>query len=231
MKIKGLWVMLFCTILMLSGCTSNLEVTNPPKEEVVKSGSSGALSREQSLTFNCIATDGLAAYSLMQLIYEQPEIMDSVKIEYTLYSEEYLTMPDVDKKKDSFAILPIELAVETMLRHDAYKLVGVIKTDGASDYKLGVLITSDILELHPEFAVGFVNQYLESCTWVTSNPDRALAYAIQLNIVESEAPAKTFVYYNASRSVKAIGAFLKTLGYSEEQLMRVEAQTINTNEL
>lgn len=233
MKLKRLGMFILFTTILFSGCQSNIDLGEPLNEDVVKSGPNSMVSREQSLYFNCLATDGLAAYSLMQLIYDQPEITENVMIEYTLYSEAYLTKTDIDKKKDNFAVLPFELAIETLLRHDTYKLVGVVKTNGESEYKLALLITNDIIELHPEFAEKFVSMYLESCNWVTANPERALAYATQLNIVESlEQPeiAESVTYYNASRSVKAVGTFLLGLGYTEDQVKRIEAQTIDSNE-
>ena len=187
MKSKALVCLLGCIILMVTGCQNNLDSNIPKKDEVVKSGTNSMISREQSLYFNCLATDGIAAYSLLQLLYEQPKIMESVMVDYTLYSEDYLTKTDIDKKKDNFAILPFELAIDTLLRHDTYKLVGVVKNNGEPEYRLGLIITNDIIELHPEFVETFVKRYLESCTWVTQNPERALAYAVQLNIAASEA--------------------------------------------
>lgn len=231
MNLKWLVAFLLCVSLLLSGCTSKNTPITTTKEEVIKSGPSNIVSKEQSLYFNLLATDGLAAYSLVKLLYEQPDIEDGVKIEYILFTQEYLTKTDIDKRKDTFAVLPFEMAIQTMIRIENYKLVGVVKQDGESTYKLALLVTGDVFELHPELVESFVRHYLQSCSWLTRNPERALAYAEYLGLVESgsPAPAETMVYYNASRSAKSIGAYLTELGYPDDILDLIERQTVNVN--
>lgn len=231
MSKKWLVSILLYISLMLSGCTSNDAPIETTKEDVVKAGLSNIVSKEQSLYFNLLATDGLAAYSLVKLLYEQPEIEDGVKLEYILFTQEYLTKTDIDKRKDNFAVLPFELAIQTMIRIENYKLVGVVKPDGDTAYKLALLVTGDVFELHPELVESFVRQYLQSCSWLTRNPERALAYAESLGLVDigSPAPAESMVYYNASRSAKAIGAYLTELGYPNDILDLIVEQTVNVN--
>lgn len=231
MKVKWIMSILLCISVMLTGCAPDETPTVATNEEVVKSGPSNVVSKEQSLYFNLLATDGLAAYSLVKLLYEQPEIEEGVKLEYILYSQEYLTKSDIDKNKDNFVVLPFELAIQTMIRIENYKLVGVVKVDGKSEYELALLVTGDVYELHPELVEGFVRQYLQSCTWITRNSERAAAYAEYLEIVESgtEVPALSLVYYNASRSSKAIGAYLTELSYPDDIVRLIEAQTVNVN--
>jgi hypothetical protein len=307
-------VHLILIALIATGCSQPIddqeEHSNTP---IASERLSSTLNREQSLYFNCIAFEGLPSYSLTKILYEQPQIKENIVFEYTIYNDWSLIFNAIEKSEPSIAIVPFKMAVEMLIKTDAYHLVGAVKgnshvmlgaskwdeiigneiviydpsglngqfdttlarleyklekmnifkdidyqvtytqelamprgdkifmiedvylrldefddigpylsLDESDDYQLAVLIEKSIIEINPDIVSSFVAEYYRACAWISSYPERALAYSEQLKTTTEKIPARSLYYFDASKSIEPIVDMLKALGYDETTISRIE---------
>ncbi len=125
-----------------------------------------------------------------------------------------LTMPSNDK------IFMIE---DVYLRLDAFEAVGpYLSLDESDDYQLALLIEKSIIEINPDIVSSFVDEYYRACAWISSYPERAIAYSEQLKTTTERIPARFLYYFDASKSIEPIVDMLSALGYDEAIIKRIE---------
>lgn len=305
--------------MILAGC-SNKKLTNQSEmtTEIEPSTAPSVLDRDQSVYFNCITTDGLSAYSLTQVLYEQPEIKKSIIFEYSIYNNYELIKSAFVSDKVNIAILPFKLATDLLLEFDNYKLLGVVKgenhilvgissyvelygkeivifdpsgfdgafmttieriqyetnllginygedytvkivktieemnslkesqvglidfhtlnlemfkvfkdsnlfveIDESEDFQIAVLMKDSIIDIYPDVATSFIEVYYRSCLWLSAYPERAKAYATQLNLTKLLYEDKTFYYFDASDEQKTLENLLLVIGYNTLESQKI----------
>lgn len=309
-----LLVFIVANIIALTGCSKPTQnQAENPVAPVGSEGLSGALIREQSLYFNCIAFEGLPSYSLTKILYEQPQIKENIVFEYTIYNDWNLIFNAIENGEASIATVPFKMAVDMLLKTDDYQMVGVVKgnshvmlgaakwdeiigneiviydpsglngqfetvldrleyklekmdifkdadytvsytqelsmpignkifmvediylrqdifkevgpylsLDESDDYQLALLIEKSIIEINPDIVSSFVDEYYRACAWLSSYPERAIAYSEQLKTTTEKIPARSLYYFDASKSVKPIIDMLSALGYDDASIQRIE---------
>lgn len=134
--------------------------------------------------------------------------------DYQVSYTQDLTMPTGDK------IFMIE---DVYLRLEAFESVGpYLSLDESDDYQLALLIEKSIIEINPDIVSSFVDEYYRACAWISSYPERALAYSEQLKTTTEKIPARSLYYFDASKNIEPIVDMLTALGYDEATIKRVE---------
>jgi len=134
--------------------------------------------------------------------------------DYTVSYTQKLTMPKDGK------IFMIE---DVYLRLDDFDEVGpYLSLDESDDYQLALLIDKSIVEINPDIVISFVDEYYRACAWLSSYPERALAYSEQLKTTSGNIPARSLYYFDANKSIKPIVDMLEALGYDESTITRIE---------
>ncbi|HSN66431.1 MAG TPA: hypothetical protein VLS94_07305 [Fusibacter sp.] len=134
--------------------------------------------------------------------------------DYQVSYTQDLTIPNDDK------IFMIE---DVYLRLDAFEAVGpYLSLDESDDYQLALLIEKSIIEINPDIVSSFVDEYYRACAWISSYPERALAYSEQLKTTTEKIPARSLYYFDASKNIEPIVDMLTALGYDEATIKRIE---------
>lgn len=134
--------------------------------------------------------------------------------DYQVSYTQDLTIPKDDK------IFMIE---DVYLRLDAFEAVGpYLSLDESDDYQLALLIEKSIIEINPDIVSSFVDEYYRACAWISSYPERALAYSEQLKTTTEMIPARSLYYFDASKNIEPIVDMLTALGYDEATIKRIE---------
>lgn len=134
--------------------------------------------------------------------------------DYQVSFTQDLTMPKGDK------IFMIE---DVYLRLDKFESVGpYLSLDESDDYQLALLIEKSVIEINPDIVSSFVDEYYRACAWISSYPERAIAYSEQLKTTTEKIPARFLYYFDASKSIESIVDMLTALGYDEATIRRIE---------
>ena len=143
------------------------------------------------------------------------EKMDIYKDQdYQVSYTQDLSIPDGDK------IFMIE---DVYLRLDAFEAVGpYLSLDESDDYQLALLIEKSIIEINQDIVSSFVDEFYRACAWISSYPERALAYSEQLKTTTEKIPARSLYYFDASKNIEPIVEMLTALGYDEATIKRIE---------
>ena len=96
----------------------------------------------ENLSVTCAASEGLASYSLTKLLYEQPDLLEGVVLDYTLFNDLPKLKEALSLSEPSIAVLPFTLAVEALNQTEDYRLLGVVK--GNNHLILGIQSLSDV---------------------------------------------------------------------------------------
>lgn len=316
---RRVWIFFMYLVMgsiLITGCYKS----NQPEEsnlstEIESETITNALDRDQSVYFNCIATEGISTYSMTKVLYEQPEIKSNVIFEYTIYNDKEQIYEALDRDKINLGVFPFKLAADILNEYEHYKMVGVVKAenhillgisdlmdiqgkeiivfdpsgfdgqymttlsrlnyeltkmkiddytiklvhtleeikdidenqvilveakaidlsmyesfktsgnyfelDETSDYQLALLVEDSIIEIYPEIVSEFVDVYYQSCLWLSAYPDRAEAYASQLNITDLLINEKSFYYFDAQKSKKMIKNLLTVYGYNDLENQKI----------
>ncbi|GAB6107590.1 substrate-binding domain-containing protein [Fusibacter bizertensis] len=97
---------------------------------------------DEILSITCAASEGLASYSLTKLLYEQPDLLEHVVLDYTLFNDLPKLKEALASSEPSIAVLPFTLAVEVLNQTEDYRLLGVVK--GNNHLLLGIQSLSDV---------------------------------------------------------------------------------------
>ncbi len=117
----------------------------------------------------------------------------------------------------------IFMVEDIYLRQDNFKEIGpYLSLDESDDYQLALIIEKSIIEINPDIVSSFVEEYYRACAWLSSYPERAIAYSEQLKTTTEKIPARSLYYFDASKSVKPIVDMLLVLGYDEASVDRIE---------
>ena len=305
--------------ILLTGCLKSKQITEINLSTEIESETiTNALDRDQSVYFNCISTEGISAYSMTKVLYEQPEIKNNVIFEYSIYNDRDLIYEALENDKINIGIFPFKLAADILNDYDHYRMVGVVKAenhvllgvsnlldlkgkeiivfdpsgfdgqfmttlnrlnyelgkinvyfgkdytyktvqsidetkeinenqvilveakaieldmyesfrisenyfeiDESNDYQLALLAEDSIIEIYPEIVSDFVDVYQLSCLWLSAYPDRAQAYASQLNLTDLLFNEKSFYYFDAQKSTKTIKNLLTVCGYNDLENQKI----------
>ena len=223
MRVYRIYLLLIFMVFFTTGCTSNQDL--PDEETTVFSEietTETAIDREQRIIFSCYATDGLSAYTLTKLIYEQPALNENANLEYTVFSDLKRFNHVISETEQAMVILPFEEALQILQSYKHFSLVGIVQVDEV-ELSLVVLITEDILENHPEVAKAFIETFSKACEWNSQQRERALAYAEQLNIskgINEKFPEK-IVYSSAYDGISVIEETLQSELYENMDINRI----------
>ncbi len=135
------------------------------------------------------------------------------------------TLSYIDKMEDMVQINEEQLMMieEVYLNYDEFKsFSSYVTIDESEDYQLAVLVLNALDEVYPELAQSFANTYYKSCLWLSAFPDRAVAYANQINTTQTSMPVRSMYYFSANRSIGQITQMLDWLGYRMEVKEAVE---------
>ena|GEM_PF-4100677 len=109
------------------------------------------------------------------------------------------------------------------LKLDIFAQVGpYLSLDESDDYQLALLIDKSIVEINPDIIRSFADEYYRACAWLSSYPERAIAYSEQLKITSEKIPARGLYYFKASKIIDPIVDMLMVLGYDEYSIERIE---------
>lgn len=112
---------------------------------------------------------------------------------------------------------------DVYLRLDDFAEVGpYLSLDESDDYQLALLVEKSIVQINPDIISSFVDEYYRACAWLSSYPERALAYSEQLKITTEKIPTRFLYYFDANKIIKPINEMLKALGYDAATIERVE---------
>lgn len=166
---------------------------------------------DENLYFSCVASDGIAAFSLTWLIYQQPLIEKNVVFDYVVYEDESKLVYALEDERKSVVILEMMDAIEVLRENEDYALVGLgryIDADDQTSKITAVLMNQSVLEVYPTVAMGFMTQYDEGVQWLMMDAKRAEAYAKQLEI---QADNGTYTLFTTVEGTDALLEFINTL--------------------
>lgn len=223
MRMYGICLLLVLMVFTMTGCTFDQKESDEVTTtfDQIESTES-VIDREQRVIFNCYATDGLAAYALTKMIYEQPILNENANLEYTIFSDLERFDHVASKAERAILVLPSYEAVQLLQTQDQYNIVGIVQVDGEA-LALMLLITKDILEDTPEIAKAFEGEIATACEWNTHQKQRALAYAEQLKIhsdLNDRTPEK-MLYETAYDGISMIEELLQSELYEDVDVDRV----------
>jgi len=188
-KYRNILILLFG--LLLIGCEKQ---TSPDTFGVTEELSSIASVEDRSewdenLYFSCAAGDGIAAFSLTSLIYQQPMIEKNIVFDYVVYEDESKLASALEDGSKSVVILDLLDSIDILRNNADYSVVGLgrfIDSNDQATEMAAILMTQSVLEVYPTVATGFMSQYSQGIKWLMTDLKRAEAYAKQLEI-------KTFI--------------------------------------
>ncbi len=152
--------------------------------------------------------------TLERLIYKLEKMKIYKDKDYTVSYSQELEMPVNGK------IFVIE---DVYLKLDDFANVGpYLSLDESDDYQLALLIEKSLVEINPDIVRSFVEEYYRACAWLSSYPERAIAYSQQLQTSTEKVPARYLYYFDASKSIGPIREMLKALGYDDASINRIE---------
>ena len=158
--------------------------------------------------------NGQFSTTLERLEYKLEKMNIYKDLDYQVSFTQELGMPKGDK------IFMIE---DVFLRLDEFESVGsYLSLDESDDYQLALLIEKSIVEINPDIVSSFVDEYYRACAWISSYPERAIAYSEQLKTTIENIPARSLYYFDANKSIKSIMDMLKALGYDDASIKRIE---------
>lgn len=182
MRRYGICLLLMLTVFTMTGCAFDQKEPAEVTTTLTQNESTeSVIDREHRIIFNCYATDGLAAYALTKMIYEQPMLNENANLEYTVFSDLERFDTVTSKAEHSILVLPSYEAIQLLQSQKHYYIVGLVQVEG-EELALMVLISEDVLEDTPEIAKAFEAEFAKACEWNTYQKERALAYAEQLRI-------------------------------------------------
>ena len=141
------------------------------------------------------------------------------------------TLSYVDKMEDMVQTQTNQLLMieEVYLGYEEFDAFSSYVTlDEVEDYQLAVIILNATDEVYPELASSFENTFYKSCLWLSAYPERAVAYANQLNTTQTNMPVRSMYYFAAYRSTGQIIQMLDWLGYRQEIKDSVEKWVYET---
>jgi hypothetical protein len=134
--------------------------------------------------------------------------------DYTVSYTQTLEGPDNGK---IFMVEDVYLRLEQFENSGPY-----LSLDESDDYQLALLMEKSIVEINPDIVMSFVEEYYRACAWLSSYPERALAYSEQLKTTSEKIPARSLYYFDASKSIEPIVDMLEALGYEDASIERIE---------
>lgn len=140
---------------------------------------------DENLYFSCAAGDGIAAFSLTSLIYQQPLIEKNVVFDYVVYEDESKLASALEDGSKSVVILDLQDSIGILQKNEDYSVVGLgrfVDSDDQTTKMAAILMTQSMLEVYPTVATGFMSQYTQGINWLMMDLKRAEAYAKQLEI-------------------------------------------------
>jgi len=312
-----IFFLLFCMGIILVACTPKTEIIGTENTDDSTLQATDTIEGEeiQNVYITCAAAEGLSAYSLTKILYEQPTLTEGITLDYKLYNDVASLKEALSNKEPSIAVLPFTLAIDTLVEQDDYKLLGVAKgnnhlllgieslydvkgksikvydpsgyqglysssikrlthdlalkglildrdytlsyidamedmvqtspndllmieevyldnpqfksynnyvtLDEVEDYQLAVIVQRDAYEVYPELVSSFNNAYYRACIWLSANPERAIAYAMQIDTTQTTMPVRSIYYFNADKSINQILQMIDWLGYRQNIKERI----------
>ncbi len=321
---KIIFFFLICMAISLVACSPDSEIVSTQNTDDYTLRISNSIFGEetQNVYITCAAAEGLSAYSLTKILYEQPILEEGITLDYKLYNDVESLKEALENKEPSIAVLPFTLAIETLITQDDYKLLGVAKgnnhlllgiqslydvqgksikvydpsgyqgvysssikrlthdlalkglildrdytlsyidtmenmvqtsandllmieevyldnpkfeqynnyvtLDEVEDYQLAVIVQRDAYEVYPDLVATFSNAYYRACIWLSANPERAVAYAMQIDTTQTTMPVRSIYYFNADKSINQILQMIDWLGYRQNVKERISNSVYKT---
>lgn len=203
---KYISILILLVGVLLVGCEKQ---TSPDTFGVTEELSSVAPIEDRSewdenLYFSCAAGDGIAAFSLTSLIYQQPLIERNIVFDYVVYEDDSKLASALEEGSKSVVILDLQDSVDILRKNVDYSLVGLgrfIDSDEQATKMVAILMTQSMLEVYPTVATGFMSQYTQGIKWLMMDLKRAEAYAKQLEI---QTFSGEYTLYSAEKGIESL---------------------------
>ncbi len=120
-------VLLLMMIFTVSACSQNVEepevvIEEPTSEEVE---TPELTTPEEPLYVKAMTPEGATTIALLKMIYEQPELMNNVIVEYESINSTDLLASEIIAEKVDFALIPTNLAIKLYNKGVPYKFVSI----------------------------------------------------------------------------------------------------------
>lgn len=120
-------VLLLMMIFTASACSQNVEepeviIEEPTGEEV---DTPQVTTPEEPLYVKAMMPEGATTIAMLKMIYEQPELMNNVIVEYESINSTDLLASEIIAEKADFALIPTNLAIKLYNKGVPYKFVSI----------------------------------------------------------------------------------------------------------
>lgn len=124
---KTLYLVLLLMILTVSACSPNVDepdvVIEEPSGDATETPE--VTTPEEPLYVKAMTPEGATTIAMLKMIYEQPELMDNVVVEYESINSTDLLASEIIAEKVDFAIVPTNLALKLYNKGIPYKFVSI----------------------------------------------------------------------------------------------------------
>ncbi len=120
-------VLLLIMIFTVSACSQKVEepevVIEEPLGDVIKTPE--VTIPEEPLYVKAMTPEGATTIAMLKMIYEQPELMNNVTVEYESINSTDLLASEIIAEKVDFALVPTNLAIKLYNKGVPYKFVSI----------------------------------------------------------------------------------------------------------
>ncbi|MDW7661575.1 MAG: ABC transporter substrate-binding protein [Bacillota bacterium] len=120
-------VLLLMMIFTVSACSQNVEepevVIEEPTGDVIETPE--VTTPEEPLYVKAMTPEGATTIAMLKMIYEQPELMNNVIVEYESINSTDLLASEIIAEKVDFALIPTNLAIKLYNKGVPYKFVSI----------------------------------------------------------------------------------------------------------